>query len=422
MKKFHTLWLCAFLFACGGSAKQQPSPKMIKETMIPQTATEMVEEVPSPQAVPEKEETWYDGEIPIIFDAFKEYPITNIKLSELADAEYIALETNDSIIVRLIGTCKGNEFLFTDSHIYFEDRGTEIYIFTRKGKFVRKINRRGGGPEEYAFISSFAADPKHNELFVQDCYKATDIKGKSGRTYVYDMQGKYKRHFNNRASEIVVLNDSLLLNHFQYNPGGPRYSVVRKSDGSEVKKLHIRFPTKLPHDSHGRLQYGKLITSPRGVFMSHLGNDTVFEIMRDDLSVRPRIIDKSDYPTTFAQAHPTLETSRYLIFYILRCHNYKPHVDQHFYIYDKKERQIYQMKDYEGNDYWVLLDDYPHVTNWNKIQNPDMAVRVRYIYAILQGEGKHGDKAINDLANSLDEDDNPILQVMIFHDVESVKR
>ena len=212
------------------------------------------------------------------------------------------------------------------------------------------------------------------------------------------------------------------MNYFLFNPGGPRYSVVRKSDGSEVKKLPIRFPTKLPHDIHGRLQYGKLITSPKGAFMSHMGNDTVFEIMRDDLSVRPRIIDKSNYPTTFAQAHPTLETSRYLIFYILCSHNYEPHVDQHFYIYDKKERQIYQMKDYDGNSYWVLMDDYPHVTNWSKIQNPNMAVRVRYIYAILQGEGKHGDKAINDLANSLTEDDNPILQVMNFHDVESVKR
>ena len=78
------------------------------------------------------------------------------------------------------------------------------------------------------------------------------------------------------------------------------------------------------------------------------------------------------------------------------------------------------MKDY--NDYWVLMDDYPHVTNWEKTQNTNIAVRTRYIYAVLEGEGKHGDKAINDLANSLSEDDNPILQVMIFHDVESVKR
>ena len=410
--KFYPILLCAALCACGGgNAKQQASA----------TDEKVTEEKTVPQPTPEKEDIWYDGEIPIIFDAYKDYPITDIKLSELADAEYIALETTDESVLRLIGTCKGNEYLLTDDHIYLEDRQEEIYTFTREGKFVSKFNRRGGGPEEYRWISSFAADPKHNEIFVQDCFSGAAPE-KSGKTYVYDMEGNYKRHFPNRATEIVILNDSLLLNYFQYNPGGPRYSVVRKSDGSEVKKLPIRFPTKLPQDSHGRMSYGSLITSPQGAFMSNLGNDTVFEIKRDDLSVRPRIIDKSDYPTTFAQAHPTLETSRYLIFYILRSHNYKPYVDQHFYIYDKKECQIYQMKDYDDNDYWVLMDDYPHVSNWEKTQNTNIAVRTRFIYAVLQGEGKHGDKAINDLANSLSEDDNPILQVMIFHDVESVKR
>ena len=410
MKKLYLILTCATFCACGGNGKQQASA----------ITEEIVEETTTPQTILEKETTWYDGEIPLIFDAYKDYPITNIKLSELADTEFIPLETNDSVLLRLIGTCKGNEYLLTNEYIYLEDRQEEIYTFTRKGKFVHKINRRGGGPEEYAWVSSFVADPNHNEIFILDRYSGA--RKNSGKTFVYDMKGNYKRHFANRASEIVNLNDSLLLNYFEFNPGGPRYSVIRKSDGSEVKKLPIRFPTKLPHDSHGRLSYGKLITSPKGAFMAHLGNDTIFEIKRDDLSVRPRIIDKSNYPTTFAQAHPTLETSRYLIFYILRSHNYKPHVEQHFYIYDKKERQIYQMKDYKGNDYWVLLDDYPHVTNWSKTQNPHIAIRTRQVYAVKDQGDKYSNKEIAELADKLTEDDNPILQVMIFHDVESVKR
>ena len=414
MKKIFlpTIIFCIVFFACEGKVKQQFST----------TNNKITEKTKTSQTILNKKEKWYDGEIPIIFDADNDYPITNIKLSELADVEYIALETSNQSLLRLIGTCKGNEYYLTDDYIYLEEEQEDIYTFTRQGKFVSKFNRRGGGPEEYRYIGSFAVDPKHNEIFIQDPFSGNDRIGKSGKTYVYDMSGNYKRHFPNRASEIVLLNDSLILNHFQYNPGGPRYSVVRKSDGSEVKKLPIRFPTKLPHDSYGRLQYGKLITSPQGAFMSHLGNDTIFEITRNDLKVRPRIIDKTHYPTTFAQAHPTLETSRYLIFYILRCHNYKPHVEQHFYIYDKKECQIYKMKDYKDNTYWVLLDDYPHVTNWEKTQNINIAIRTRQIWAVLESEGKHGDKNINDLAKSLSEDDNPILQIMTFHNVESVKK
>ena len=38
-----------------------------------------------------------------------------------------------------------------------------------------------------------------------------------------------------------------------------------------------------------------------------------------------------------------------------------------------------------------------------------------------QGD-KYSNKEIAELADKLTEDDNPILQVMIFHDVENVKR
>ena len=410
MKKFYLILTCAAFCACGGNGKQQASA----------ITEEIVEETTTPQTILEKETTWYDGEIPLIFDAYKDYPITNIKLSELADTEFIPLETNDSVLLRLIGTCKGNEYLLTNEYIYLEDRQEEIYTFTRKGKFVHKINRRGGGPEEYTFIGSFVADPKNEEIFIQDLY-SPGARDKRGKTLVYDMKGNYKRHFPNRAWQTVNLNDSMLLNYFEFNPGGPRYSVVRKSDGSEVKKLPIRFSKKYQED-YELLQYGRLITSPQGAFMAHLGNDTIFEIMRNDLSVRPRIIDQSNYPTINAQAHPTLETSRYLIFYILSGQNHKSKVKQHFYIYDKKERQIYQMKDYKGNDYWVLLDDYPHVTNWSKTQNPHIAVRTRQVYAVKDQGHKYSNKEIAKLADKLTEDDNPILQVMIFHDVESVKR
>lgn len=72
--------------------------------------------------------------------------------------------------------------------------------------------------------------------------------------------------------------------------------------------------------------------------------------------MHPCIVDQSDYGTNFAQVHPAIETARYLMFYILRCHNYKPLVGEYFCIYDKKEKQIYEMIDYTDNLYWVLMD------------------------------------------------------------------
>lgn len=392
---------CLTASSCSGTKKESASSGTEKETEVTD--------------IPAQGPTWYEGEIPFTFDVKENYPETNIRLSDLSDALYIPLETNDTLLLKQRGTCEGNEYLFTNDLIYAQEEQSTLYVFRKDGSLVRKIDHRGGGPGEYSYISSYAVDTLRKEIFIQD----SNIK--KGCTYVYDLEGNFKRVFPNKAKEIMILNDSLLLNFFMYNPGGPRYSVVRKEDGSTVKKLPIRFPTQLPHDSYGRLAYGSLSKSPKGSFMSNLGNDTIFEI-RQDLQVLPRIIDKSNYGTNFAQVHPTIETERYLMFYILRCYSYKPYVDEHFYIYDKKEKQIYKMTDYTDNSYWTLMDDYPHITNWNTIQNDNIAVRTRQVYALQEAEGKHGDAELKKLIETLDDDANPVLQVMIFHSVDQIKK
>lgn len=404
MKKLFFFFLTMYVATgCSGTKKESDQ--------LANTEKETTEVKASSPVVP----VWYDGEIPLIFNVDEDYPETNIRLSDLSEALYIPLATSDNLLLRQVGTCNGNEYLLTNDLIYAQEEETSIFVFRKDGSFVREICHQGGGPGEYHYISSYAVDTLRQEIFVQDANL------RNGKTLVYDLEGNLKRTFPNRAKEIALLNDSLLINYFQYNPGGPRYSVTRKEDGSTVKKLPIRFPTKLPHDSHGRLSYGSLIKSPKGVFLSNLGNDTIFEI-RPDLQVLPRLIDISKYPTNFAQIHPTIETARYLMFYILRCHSYKPRVDEHFYIYDKKEKQIYKMTDYPDNSYWRLMDDYPHITNWTTTQNSHVAVRTRQVYALMQAEGKHGDAQLKRLIETLDEDANPVLQVMIFHSVDQVKK
>lgn len=388
------LAICLLLSGCLNKKNTQTSPETKAQEVLP-------------------EQAWYDGEIPFIFDEKEAYPETKIRLSELAEPSYIPLGINDDAILQLRGTCNGNEYFLTSDFVYLQEGQSQLYIFKKDGTPIKKISRQGGGPEEYAHISSYAVDTLKNELFIQDVHRK--------RTLVYDTDGNFKRTFPNLAKEIVLLNDSLLLNFFQYNPKGPRYSVTRKNDGSTVKELSIRFNTKLPHDSWGRLAYGSLIKSPNGSFLSNLGNDTVFEI-RKELNILPRIIDKSDYGTNFAQAHPTIETGRYLMFYILRSHNYKPAVEQRFYIYDKKETQIYKMIDYTDNSYWTLMDDYPHIQNWETTQNSHIAIRPRLASSLFDAKGEHGDEQLKAIIDTLDEDANPVLQVMTFHNVERVMK
>lgn len=392
------LLLGVSLCACSSRAKRQTDMK-----------TDTTDTAQTANTVP----TWYEGEVPFTFNFRKDYPETDIRLSKLADVSYIPLETNDSVLLQLRGACKGNEWFLTSRHVYMHEEQRALYVFGRDGHFIRKIDHFGGGPGEYHYISAFAVDTLRNELWIQDGH------WQHGSLLVYDLEGNFLREFSHSANEIVLLNDSLLLT-CQQGASQP-YRLVRRSDASLLRQLPIR--RHKPKDVDVEyLSYGSLTTTPHGALLGHLDNDTIYEIGRD-LALRPRIIDQSDYHERYARILPTMETGRYLTFYILRGHNgrYKTDVPENFYIYDKKERQIYKMKDYPDNPYWRLMDDYPHIDNWGKAQNPDIYVRVRQIYAINEGEGKHGSPELLRLASTLTEDDNPLLEVLTFHDVESVK-
>lgn len=396
------LGLVACLLGCSSNQKKTTTDKA-EEATPPLASTSLAEDTA----------VWYEGETPFLFDYKKNYPETAIRLSDLADVSYLPLETRDTVLLRLRGTCYGNEYFITQEAIYMQEEQSELYIFGKDGRFIRKISKRGGGPGEYSYITSFAVDTLQRVIFVQDENR------KRGHTNVYDLQGNFLRQFSIRANEIVILNDSLLLTYNRRANKQYPFAVVRKADGSEVRKLPIRFYEDFPVDVE-YLAYGNLVTTPKGALIGNLANDTIFEV-RKDLSIRPRIVDQSNYGTPYAQVHPTIETSRYLMFYILCARNYKVSVKEHFYIYDKKEGKIFRMKDYTDNSYWRLMDDYPHLINWEKAQNPTVAVRSRVVDALQEANGKHGSPELRRLIETLKDDDNPVLEIMQFHSVDNIE-
>lgn len=123
----------------------------------------------------------------LTIDVTKDYPQKEFALQDIFDIDYIPLDTSrtfttmgymqdiskDMIIVR-------NLKLSSDG---------DIFIFDRKGKGIRKINRQGSGSEEYSFLLRVTLDEEHEELFVVD--------NRSKKVYIYDLQGNFKRSFKN---------------------------------------------------------------------------------------------------------------------------------------------------------------------------------------------------------------------------------
>ena len=71
------------------------------------------------------------------------------------DVEYIPLETTDEFITQGAVLSIGDKYILIKNYV----NDGNIYVFDRKtGKGIRKINRKGQGGEEYAFIVSAALD------------------------------------------------------------------------------------------------------------------------------------------------------------------------------------------------------------------------------------------------------------------------
>ena len=117
----------------------------------------------------------------ITIDVTKNYPQKELILQDFMDVEYIALDDADEFVTQGVVQAIGKELILVTNQ--FNDG--DIFLFDRNGKGVRKINRRGGGSEEYLSISTIILDEDSGELFIAD--------NTARKIMVYDLLGKFKR-------------------------------------------------------------------------------------------------------------------------------------------------------------------------------------------------------------------------------------
>lgn len=114
-------------------------------------------------------------------DISKDYPIRHVDIHEIADVEYIPLETTDSSILAFPSV----NFRVSDKYIVTYDISLgNVYFFARNGKFLWKFNMKGDGPEEYKSIGTFVTD-----FISEECY----ISDGTPYLYVYSFKGDFKR-------------------------------------------------------------------------------------------------------------------------------------------------------------------------------------------------------------------------------------
>lgn len=217
-----------------------------------------------------------------------------IALQDFMDVEYIPLETTDEFITQGVVMAISDKYILTKNYV----NDGYIYIFDRKtGKGIRKINRKGQGGEEYAFIVSAVLDEDNEEIFVNS----------SKKILVYDLYGNFKRSFNTvgGADYMDIFNydkNNLICYDMTvyYRDGEEKdkefyHSIISKKDGSVTRGISIPFKTvKAPFVRQGDVitatTVRALIPCQNNWLLVETSSDTVYSYRPDNNQLNPFIV------------------------------------------------------------------------------------------------------------------------------------
>jgi len=212
-------------------------------------------------------------------DFSKNYPTKEILLQDIADIEYIPLETRDDV---LLGSYSHISYV-SDKYIFLVDgiRG-DMYLFQRNGKIISYFNHMGRGPGEYIVILSAIFDEKNEEIFVFDYYQ----------TLVYSLTGAYKRTLKSVGiifSPAYNFDDDTILvydeNGFETDDLLEKpYLLLSKQDGTIVSCLDITLPIRYStmkmtaNGGNNGIFFSKNLRDGPDFMIADISSDTIFKV------------------------------------------------------------------------------------------------------------------------------------------------
>ncbi|WP_080903088.1 6-bladed beta-propeller [Parabacteroides sp. Marseille-P3160] len=352
-------------------------------------------------------------------DVTKKYSVKKIRLQDIADVEYIPLETNREFIA------DGQICFAGDKNIIISNNAGEgsILIFDRQGKAVKKINRKGQGPEEYFSMGSVTFDSEKGELYVNNMF--------AKKISVYDMEGNYKRSFYHLPGEqysfFSVFNDKELIVPCRGQKANESCLLLSKSDGQKTRTVYIPYKEKQSLAFTMEREdgaFGTMLTVAfplihRGadIIVNEISSDTIFRFTKDSglvplLTRTPSVLET----TPFIALMVTLETEHYLFMQTIRKEwdkKMNTAFPRTFLMADKRTGEI--------GEYTLFNDDYPDVpivfdglanaVFLNKNQSFVTLRASRLKETLEKGALKN---ELKEIAANLKEDDNDVVMFLKF--------
>ena len=358
-------------------------------------------------------------------DVNAEYPEKEICLQDIAEVNYIPLETTDNVLLD-----GGTEIEVLSSKGIVCVSDNKVYIFHSDGKLRSILDKKGEGPGEYRYLYYTDVDWEREEIYVHD--------GSQNSVLVYSLDGMFKYQFKVEVDirQHDLLNDKqghLLLYRECYGREGkiePYRPVLRLSlEDGKVDSLSWQscYHTTLGVKAQFRdrnvtmvIPIPALARLNNEVYVSEVASDTIYRLVEDNLE-------------PFIARTPSVqnEDTKYLLCLqgIMPCHYFlriqgkvidnTKTVGDMVYSNDDKTRMALYNK--ETGDICISMFkniDY-HAMDCNELLfngcDRNIAYKKLESFKLIEAL-ESGDLSgeLKNIAESLKEDDNPVLMVVKF--------
>ena len=353
-------------------------------------------------------------------DVRTNYPEKEICLQDVAEVSYIALDSQDGILFR------GNVNDFSDKGIVIMDsQNNRLIFFDKQGKFQHVIQRQGQGPEEYSMMLDALVDWDKEDVFVFDS---------GSRIVVYSLDGTFKRKLPLNANlvqhDAYIWSDSQLVacrygNWDKDEKLVPYQPIVLlskedgKMDSLSYRKEHS-FPTYIgAKEMNIRIHWPSLDKLNGDVYVNDLSADTIYRWDARTQALQPVMtrtpsVTLDDLDGYFMDLKG-VSSQYYFLHFLAR----QASMDSHFVMVDEKSRNaVYDRK--EGKVYHPKFTnkDYPSMEkihlNFCEEENACAIVQLEAFKLIEALEAGELGGELKTIAESLKEEDNPVLMVVKF--------
>lgn len=412
MQQFRSCCMLCLLLFVTVACSLRNSKEEVKEELMIQPIVDNEKQM-SPAVVNQ-------GDVPVV-DLNIKTKAVSFNLQDVADVEYIPLETTNDILLEspLRMTLTENSIL-----AYNRKEGS-VFIFDKTGKLKHHFNHKGGSGEEYITCMQATFDESLREVYVVDDMRRQQV-------LVFDFDGTFKRKIGTPfigIRDLMNINkDQLFFQDWEGMIGEPRdslnqYRLLSKKTG-EMRELpmtcgQLKSVLNLSKDTVFKAARSPIVSCMRNgqeIVVSDFASDTIFTFKDNELIpllVKSPSIASMEIPLLVG---PLLKTDRYLFLNMMTktSDTQNPFGPMLHIVYDFHTGEHLKVS-FSNTDHASSRNvNFINTSMYNEIPNcgvsfymPDVLIE-ELAKGTLKGELKN-------ISTTLKEDDNPILVLVKFN-------